>query len=185
MDPTVPPLGATIKNPLAHAHGWSVELFCATCQKQAMPKVTGWVPNFEMHFGNTPTIYSTLHCANCGSDLKAEAGEKLVELFAPVAIPAENRLLIVLFIAAIVLPLALVLLVMMGVWLGWWPAQSSSWLALLPVLVGPLIFWFNRRVAALKEKCACALPDYEFMGMLGRSYCHRCRNCGNLLRLRD
>lgn len=185
MDPTVPRTAFPVKNPLAHSHGWSVELTCSTCRKTARPAVSGWVPRYEMRFGNTPTIYATLHCAHCGSDLKAEAGTKLVELFSPVAIPAENRLLLVLFFTATLLPMVLGVVVMVGIGLNWWSAQTFFWLALLPLFIGPMIFWFNRRVAALKERCACSLPDYEFMGMLGRSYCHRCRNCGNLLRLRD
>jgi len=186
MDPITSPIGVTVKNPLALSHGWSLELTCPTCQKRAKPRVTGWVPSHELHFGNTPTIYSTLHCGHCGTDLKAAAGDQLVELFSPVAIPAENRLLLFLFVAALAgLPIGFCLFLALGIWLEWWSSAAFQWLALFPVLAGPLIIWFNRRVATLRQKCPCSQPDFEFMGMLGRSYCHRCRNCGDLLRLRD
>jgi hypothetical protein len=58
-------------------------------------------------------------------------------------------------------------------------------LMLLPVFVAPLALWFNWRDASLRSRCQCGKPEYELLGLLGRSYCYRCRSCGQPLLFRD
>ena len=50
---------------------------------------------------------------------------------------------------------------------------------------GPVAVWFRWRIRRLRSACPCGTPRNRFMGMLGRTYCLRCSNCGRLLRFRD
>jgi hypothetical protein len=171
---------------LRHRHGWNVELACPACGVAAVPAMDGWTPSLAVNFGNSPTIYANLRCRSCGADLTGEAGKKLVELFADVPTPPANRRLLAGFVALLVgVPLVLIAGLSLGVQAGWWGYWAFQGLTLLPMLVWPLILWFNWRVASIRFECDCGKPDYYFMGLLGRSYCYRCHSCGQLLRLRD
>jgi hypothetical protein len=171
---------------LRHRHGWAVELTCPACGVTAVPAMNGWTPSLAVNFGNTPTVYANLRCPSCGADLRGEAGEKLVELFAGVPTPPANRRLLAGFVARLVgVMLVLMAGLYLGVHVGWWGYQAFQALTLLPMLVMPLILWLNWRIASLRFLCECGKPDYDFMGLLGRSYCYRCHSCGRPLRLRD
>ena len=161
-------------------HGWEVELECTACGYRGLPDYKGWTPGYPMSFGSTPTIFADLECPACGRDLETEAGAKLGELFSPVEIPRANRRLLALFIllSAALVAASTVILVLTGNALGVIPLFFLiPMLAFIPV--------FNRRIAALRQRCDCGDPDYVFMGMLGRAYCFRCSSCGKLLKLRD
>ena len=74
-------MGATLANykaTMEHEHGWETELHCSECGWKGIPKYNGWTPSNEMHFGVAPTIYANLNCPECSSNLKKEAGEKLI-----------------------------------------------------------------------------------------------------------
>jgi len=186
MESTNSILVSSPRDTLRLSHGWSLELTCPTCGKTSVPKVNGWTPSFEVHFGDVPTIYAQIHCPTCGTNLKKEAGEKLVQTFSPITIPSENRDAIALFLFLVaVLPFLVMGGWALGAYLGWWQGLPGYLVAFLPLFTVPAIYWFNNKVHKITEKCECGQPDYEFMGMLGRTYCHRCRKCGRLLRLSD
>lgn len=171
---------------LEHKHGWQIELACQVCGHHSVPDSDGWTPSGAIRFGQRATIFANLSCANCGADLKSAAGEMLAEIFADVATPARNRLLLGWFIACVVvMPLLIAVGLAAGVWAGLWTARAFIALSVLPVLAAPIILWMNYAVASLRARCVCGEPDYLFMGLLGRSYCYRCSTCGRLLRLRD
>jgi hypothetical protein len=165
---------------LEHKHGWKVELECPECGFHGVPEYCGWTPIYTMSLGKTPTIYAILRCPVCGRDLKPEAASKLVELFSDVGIPRANRRALagfLLFTAGMV-----IVAILLSVFCGglWW---ITPLILLTPL--GILIPIFNKRIASMRTVCACGSPDYIFMGMLARTYCFRCSNCGRLLRLRD
>ena len=163
---------------LKQPHGWEVELTCPRCGSTVIPNFLSWTPNFAIALGNTPTIYADIACRNCGFSLKTVAGEKLVELFAPVSVPRANKR------AMIVFTVGVVLLVVVGLVLPAW--RAWAWLSVIPLAaIRPLMLWFDYRVTTLRESCACGRSKYKFMGLLGRSMCYRCSNCGRLLRLRN
>ncbi len=165
---------------MEHKHGWEVELECPACGYGGLPRYKGWAPRYPVAFGTTPTIFAQLECPSCGRDLEPEAGAKLVELFSQVDIPRANRRLLMVFALAAAVLVAASALVF---------AFTRSVLGIIPLLLlTPMLASipiFNRKIASLRQRCDCGEPDYIFMGMLGRSYCFRCSNCGRLLRLRD
>jgi hypothetical protein len=63
-----------------HEHGWEVPLRCDRCGADSVPNFHGWTPSLVINFGNKPTIYANLECPECGENMKAVAGEKLVEM---------------------------------------------------------------------------------------------------------
>ena len=162
-----------------HEHGWELELTCPACGHTAPPHYEGWKPNKAINFGSTATVFALLSCAECGHGLREVAGRELVALFSDVTVPKVNRRLIAYFTVAVVL---LVLLPIVAQYL-FRPSFHIGSYGILLVL--PLIFVFNYRVASLRMRCSCDTPKYLFMGLLGRSYCYRCSTCGRLLRLRD
>jgi hypothetical protein len=168
-----------------HEHGWEVTLRCPNCHQESVPQYIGWTPSNAVNFGDTPTIYANLSCPECGADLKAEAGQKLQELFQDVVIPPRNKGLLYGFILAVAgLPLMVTGFIWAGVLAGWWNYGAFIWLNLCWLVVAPAIFIFNYHVHSIRFTCQCGQPRYLFMGMLGRSYCYRC-SCGKLLRVRD
>ena len=167
-----------------HQHGWDVELTCPRCGTSAVPQYDGWTPSRAMALGSKPIIYANLSCRRCATDLRAAAGEKLVEMFSDVSIPPHNKRLIVALVAYTAISLAIVV----GASMFLKGAVAVKWLplALMPLwLMHHLSRWFGASVHSTRQQCACGNPLYKFMGMLGRSYCYRCSTCGNLLRLRD
>ncbi len=164
---------------LQHEHGWEVELTCTDCSHTGLPQYDGWEPDNVINIGNTPTMFARVSCANCGRDLRSVAGEKLVAMFSEITVPKANRRIIAWFVVACVclatLPLAAQFILKPS-----FPVASLG-----VILVLPLIFVFNYRVASMRKRCPCGAPRYVLMGLLGRSYCYRCSSCGNLLRLRD
>jgi hypothetical protein len=170
---------------MQHEHGWEVELRCPACGLLAHPVFRGWTPSHAVSFGNRPTIYARLDCPACGAGLKATAGEKLLELFADVPLPARNRRLMSWFVALHVgLPLAMVAVIAPGI-----RYRREAWaltvLMLLVLSSRSLGMWFNYQIASIRCRCQCGRPGYKFMGLLGRSYCYRCSSCGRRLRLKD
>ena len=172
------------KEQVRHQHGWEVELQCPECSHEGLPMYNGWTPSSAVNSGNTPMIYVDLTCSECGHELKSVAGTKLTELFTDVSIPARNKGLIYAFIVSVGLPLVFAGLIWAGASAGWW-GRDFLWLALLPILFSPLIFFWSNFVASISWTCECGKPSYLLMGMLGRSYCYRCSSCGTLLRMRD
>jgi len=168
---------ATYRQRLMHEHGWEVPLRCGRCGTDSVPNFHAWTPSQVINFGNKPTIYANLECPKCSESMKEIAGEKLVEMFAGATTPARFKLLVALFIAACVGVPALFLLL---------PRTWRMYL-MIPffLLLAPTIHLFNWQVHSPRFRCDCGDPAYKFMGMLGRSYCYRCSNCGRLLRLRD
>ncbi len=131
-------------------------------------------------------MFAKIFCTNCGSDLRKEAGQQLVSMFAGVAVPPANRRLIAWFVGMMIgLPLFAVGFVLAGIQAGWWNYSAFRVLIVLPLMVAPANLWFNYRVASMRRQCSCGKANYIFMGLLGRSYCYRCASCGSLLRLRD
>jgi hypothetical protein len=174
------------RNRLQHEHGWQVEVKCSNCGHTALPSLKGWTPSRALHFGDRPTVFANVACSNCGDDLREEAGDRLVSLFAGVAAPTVNSRLIAWFWGLVIgVPFLLVGLLFTGVQSGWWSYQAFMALIVLSLFVAPSIMWFNYRVASIRCQCQCGRPAYVFMGLLGRSSCYRCASCGNLLRLRD
>jgi hypothetical protein len=161
---------------MTHTHAWDVPLACSRCGYEGPVNYQGFRPNLAVNWGQRPTIYALVSCTSCGKDLRAEAGDALVALFKQVKMQRGNRRLISQGLVGLA---ALLTVVLLGsAWLG------SAMVGLLGLL-GPLIMFFNYRVAALRYHCGCAEPAPKFMGLLGRSYCYRCSHCGNLIRLRD
>lgn len=175
---------ARYRERMQHEHGWEVEVRCPTCGAVTVPTFRGWTPGGAINFGDRPTIYANLECPRCGADLKAAAGETLVELFGGVPIPTANRRLMGQFITLWVgLPLLLIAVPLLAALAGSQrPMGSLVWATLL---IGLSIMWFNWQVHSIRFRCECGQPTYKFMGLLGRSYCYRCSTCGRLLRLRD
>ena len=85
----------------------------------------------------------------------------------------------------LLIPLLFAAAVWLGVPNGRWGGWAFSLLALLALFSGPAVMWCNYRIHSIRHECECGKPDYLFMGLLGRSSCHRCSSCGKLLRLRD
>lgn len=169
-----------------HEHGWDVALTCNACGTRAVPVYKGWTPSKTVGFGTTPTLYADLACTTCGTNLQQDARAELVRLFAEEPLAAANKRLIRRFVGAMIfLFVALPLLLFAGTAAGWWEYGAFLLLSPLAVLTAPAIFYFNYRIAALRQTCPCGAPRYIFMGMLGRSYCYRCRTCGQQLRMRD
>ncbi len=158
-------------------HGWEEELDCPQCQKKVKPIYQGWVPNNKMNFGNTPTIFANITCPGCNLSLREQAGRKLVELFSSVPLPQNNKKLIVNFSIYMV-----VLVTFLIIALQVWKINLAPFSILL---ILPAIFYFNYKIALARKQCQCGKPNYIFMGLLGRSYCHKCLSCGKLLRSRD
>jgi hypothetical protein len=112
-----------------------------------------------MKFGDRPTIFANVTCHNCGQDLRQAAGEKLVEKFADVPTAARNRQLLIAFIGLIVgVPLLALVTIWAGVQLGWWGNAIYTTLAGLPLLVFPVIFWFNWQVHGIRHRCLASTP---------------------------
>jgi len=162
---------------LKHDHDWEVPLRCGRCGADSVPIMNGWTPSLAINLGDKPTIYADLECPKCAENLKEIAGEKLVEMFADESTHTKFKQLIALFIAVVVGATALFLLL----------PRSWRTYAMIPffLLLQPMIYFFNWQVHSPRFRCDCGEPAYKFMGMLGRSYCYRCSNCGRLLRLRD
>jgi hypothetical protein len=161
---------------MIHTHGWDVPLTCNRCGREGPVNHQGFRPSLAVNFGQHPTIYSLVSCTSCGKDLRKEAGDALVALFKQVKMHRGNGRLISLGLVGLA---SLLIIVLLGsAWLG------SAMVGVLGLL-GPLIMVFNYKVAGLRYRCGCAEPAPKFMGLLGRSYCYRCSNCGNLIRLRD
>ena len=170
---------AKYRSAVQHEHGWEVELACPKCGHTALPRYEGWKPNTSINFGNTPTMFALVACSECGHDLREVAGEQLAAMFSDVAVPKVNRRLMASFVVAVVLIVALPIIAQFVFRPSFHVASFGA------ILVVPLILVFNYRVASIRKRCPCGAPKYVFMGMLGRSYCHRCSTCGRLLRLRD
>ena len=167
-------------------HGWQVELQCSQCGHCGVPAYDGWTPSRAITLGNSPLIYANVSCSECGKDLKQEGGEKLVELFSGIAVPGRNKVLIAWFVACMAgISLILVACIHLGIRAGFWGRQAFAGLPLMAIAIGPAIMYFNYKVASIRMTCDCGSPDYILMGLLGRSYCHRCSSCGRLLRMRD
>ena len=144
-----------------------------------VPHFLGWTPKSAVGFGAQPTIYAVLACPKCAGSLKETAGKKLVELFEPVSVPSSNTRSITVFVVTATTLIALGLLILPA-WRTW------AWLSVIPLIsLRPLLIWFNYQTTSLRHHCPCGDPQYKFMGLLGRSYCHRCSTCGKLLRVRD
>jgi len=171
---------------LEHKHGWEIPVVCLQCGREGVPRYDDWTPSAAVHFGNTPTIYAELFCKECGKNLREEAGSELVRLFSRLSTDRVNKRVVwqVVFVLAVI-PLLVSAVVWFGVHRGLWGAWAFSLLSLLTLLIAPMIMWFNYQIAAIRHRCPCGSPDYIFLGLLGRSYCYRCSNCGRLLRLRD
>ena len=171
---------------LEHKHGWEVSLICTQCGHDGVPRYDDWTPSAAIHFGDTPTIYAQLFCNQCGKSLTAEAGTELVRMFSGMSTDHVNKRIIGQMIVVLaVVPLLATAILWFGVHQGLWGAWAFSLLSLLTLLIAPMIMWFNYKIAAIRHRCPCGRPDYILMGLLGRSYCYRCANCGRLLRLRD
>ncbi len=164
---------------LQHQHGWEVELTCPDCGHTGLPRYGGWEPNIAINFGNAPTMFARVACGSCGRDLRPVAGEELRAMFSEIMVPKANRRLIVWFVVAVILLVTLPIVAQFVLRPSFHIASFGA------ILVLPLIFAFNYRVASMRKRCPCGAPKYVFMGLLGRSYCYRCSGCGNLLRLRD
>lgn len=160
-------------------HGWEVELTCPDCGCTTRPLYEDWDSKSAINFGNTPTIFACVACAECGRALRSVAGERLVAMFSDIAVPRANKRLIAWFVVvavlAVLLPLAAQFVLR--------PSFNVTWIG--PVLAGPMILVFNYRMASITRRCPCGTPKYLFMGLLGRSGCYRCSSCGRLLRLRS
>lgn len=171
---------------MQHRHGWDVAVRCTGCGQESIPSYKGWTPSNAISFGEQATIYANLECPRCARNLRNEASEKLTHLFHGVEIPPGNKsMLFVVICLAGILPLCAALVIWLGSQAGWWNQRAFVILAFLSVVIVPTIAIVNYRIASIRSKCPCGVPDYAFMGMLGRSYCYRCSSCGNLLRLRD
>jgi hypothetical protein len=164
---------------LRHEHGWEVELTCPQCGHTGLPRYEGWKPNLAGGFGKTPTIFANLACTKCGRDLRRAAGEQLVATFSRIAVPKGNKRLLVWFVIAVLLIVSLPIVAQFTLRPGFHVASFGV------ILVLPLIIAVNYRIASMRKRCPCGVPEYVFMGMLGRTYCYRCSTCGRLLRLRD
>lgn len=173
------------KEMLTHKHGWEAPLKCSKCGHDGEPEFRGWEPG-RSSSGETPGIFAEVFCTDCGTSLKNEAGAKLKELFSKTEIPAANANAVKIFLAVfLLLPLVVAGALFMGVRAGYWNYHIFMIMPGFALLIGPMIMWMNYRIASLRNSCECGAPDYLFMGMLGRSYCFRCANCGRVLRLRD
>ena len=157
-------------------HGWDVELTCAKCGHVGIPKYDGWQSKHSIAFGRTAVVYALVSCPDCGRSLESEAAEWLVETFPPVRTHPACRRLLIGFVLVFVLATVYTITVATTDFYTGFPAL---------LLLMPLIPVLNYRIASLRFRCACGRPRYIFMGLLGRSYCHRCSTCGRLLRLRD
>ena len=164
---------------LQYEYGWEVELTCPDCGHTGLPRHEGWEPNSAINFGNTPTMFARVACESCGRDVHPVAGDKLRVMFSEITVPKANRRLIVWFVVAVILLVTLPMVAQFVLRPGFHVASFGA------ILVLPLIFVFNYRVASMRRRCPCGTPKYIFMGLLGRFYCYRCSSCGNLLRLRD
>ena len=162
---------------MKHEHDWEVALRCDRCGADVVPIFRGWTPSLAINLRNKPTIYADLECPRCGEHMKEIAGKKLVEMFADETTPARFKQMQVIFIAVVAGVPAIFLLLHRS----WWTYAMVPYVLLLQ----PMIYFFNWQVHSPRFRCDCGEPSYKFMGMLGRSYCYRCSNCGRLLRLRD
>jgi hypothetical protein len=162
-------------------HGWEVPVPCSVCGRNEVPVYEGWTPSQVIHFGKKPTIYAKLQCGRCGKDLKQEAGEELVRLFADQPVDPRSRRILTFMVVGICLWLAL------GFGLNFvLPQPWFSFVVVGPIaLLTPLLMLVNSKINAIRRVCPCGSPAYKFMGLLGRTYCHRCSTCGRLLRLQD
>jgi len=156
-------------------HGWEVELKCPKCNYNGKPEYKGWTSSQAISVGKQAMIYANLACPKCNNELKEEANKKLIELFSNISISSLNKKYLTLFLVSIlaILPLALFLL------------GGFKLFPFMILFILPAIFIFNYKIASIRFRCVCGKPNYIFMGMLGRSYCHRCSSCGKLLRTKD
>jgi hypothetical protein len=167
-------------------HGWESPLECPRCATIAVPKYRDWTPSQSIKLGNDATIFANLNCSRCDADLKDTARRALVELFSGVEIPESNRRLLRWYVSYTI---SSTLLLAGGIALARWAGWNLK--LLLPILIIPVVLarpfgqWLSYAVAAHRLHCSCGKPAYKFMGLLGRTGCNRCSNCGNLLRLRD
>lgn len=174
------------KEALQLKHGWQVELQCSQCSHCGVPAYEGWTSSRAITVENSPLIYANISCPECGKNLKQEGGEKLVELFSGIAVPGRNKELIAWFLAYMGgISLISAACIYLGIQAGFWSRQAFAFLSLMAIAIVPAIMYFNYKVASIRMICDCGSPDYIFMGLLGRSYCHRCSSCGRLLRMRD
>jgi len=166
-------------------HGWEVELTCPECNWNGIPPDNGWTPGLEIHFGNTPTIYSNLKCPECECNLRKEAGEKLVEMFSDVELDRRNKRYLAFFILFMIgVPVIIFAVVYAGIQAGLWGKTAYAAFTLMAVLLAPAILYFNYKIGMISSHCECG-SGYRFMGLLGRCYCFRCSSCGHLLKTRD
>ena len=100
-------------------------------------------------------------------------------MFSDIAVPKENKRLLVWFVIAVLLIVTLPIVAQVVLRPGFHVASFGV------ILVLPLIFAVNYSIASTRKRCPCGVPNYIFMGMLARTYCYRCSTCGRLLRLRD
>jgi hypothetical protein len=169
---------------LQHEHAWESPLKCPMCESVAIPKYQGWTPSTSIKLGNAATIYANLNCPQCDADLKETADHALIDQFTGVELPETNRRLVRWYVSyAISSTLLLAAGGALTRWAGW-NLKTLLPLLIIPVaLVRPFGQWLNYAIASHRRHCACGNPGYKFMGLLGRTYCYRCSNCGNLLRL--
>ena len=164
-------------------HGWEVPLKCNACGQSELPVYDGRTAIEGNPSGKQPLVYANLKCRHCGNDLKQEATEEVVRLFATQRLDPHNRRLLstILVGAAIVSVVGygeiFMLFVIPAPWRHMW------WMGFVLVYV-----YVTTRllpgIDALRGVCTCGKPSYKFMGRLGLSYCFRCSTCGKLLRLR-
>jgi len=132
------------------------------------------------------TVSAKLACPVCGRRLIDEPIRKLAELFAGVAVSAQNSRIMKQFIAGlVVVPVTLAFALFMGLQMGFWGNNAFGLLVLSAALIPLLVMLKNYRIALLRSDCGCKKPEYRFLGMLEGTGCYRCSSCGLLLRLQE
>lgn len=137
---------------LQHEHGWEVELSCPDCGHTGLPRYDGWEANSAINFGSAPTIFARVACESCGGNLRPIAGERLQTMFSEITVPTANRRLIVWFVIAVILLVILPILAQFVLKPDFHVASFGA------ILVLPLIFVFNYRVASMRKRCPCGTP---------------------------
>ena len=171
---------------LEQHHDWQLQLTCPRCAHTGLPRLEGRSETLAINWGDNPIIFMKLSCPECTQDLHDVAGQKLREEFGELNMPKRNSILRRRFLFIVIaLPLLAAAALGTGMALGYWGAEVFLSFLVLALFTAPSLMVFSYTVAQLRSSCRCGAPDYRFHGMLGRSYCYRCANCGQQLKLRD